>query len=133
MDAKEYLSQAYSLDRLAYMTLMKAEEMRRSLYGRNSIQNFGAAEKVIDYEKKADETINRLIDTRIKIEKAISAVPDGVQREILERRYLMYQPFEGGYDKKSGEYIRGIAEDMNYSERQIYRLHLTALKYIDID
>ena len=127
---REYLSQAYIIDRQVALALQKAEEMRRSLYGRN-INN--AKAKVDDYERKTAETINKLIETRLKIEKAISSVPDTVQREILERRYLMFQPFESGYDRKSGKYKTGIAEDMDYSERHVYRLHNMALEHINID
>ena len=140
MTAKEYLSQAYKLDKQADMILQKAAALRKSLYGRGqTYENTGhsntdgiakAIEKVADYERKADEIIDRLIDMRIEIENAIASVPDPVQREVLERRYLMYQPFEGGYDKKTGTYIKGIDESMGYSVRQIYRFHGYGLQKI---
>ncbi len=143
MTAKEFLSQAYRLDRKADMMFRKADAMRKSLYGRgNSGENHGGGDasdsigraiaRVIAYEEQADRIIEELVRKRLLIENAIAAVPDEVQREILERRYLLYQPFVSGYNKKTGEYIRGIAEDMNYSERQVYRLHGMALLKINV-
>lgn len=144
MTAKEYLSQAYKLDKQADMIIQKADALRKSLYGRGQNGESGkqtssgdslakAIAKVMDYERKADELIDRLVDMRIEIENAINEVPDPIQREVLERRYLMYQPFEGGYDKKTGIYIKGIDESMGYSARQIYRFHGYGLQKIKKD
>ena len=144
MTAKEYLSQAYKLDKQADMILQKADAMRKSLYGRGQSYESGghsdssdsiakAIAKVVDYEQKADEIIDKLIDKRIEIENLIKLVPDPVQREVLERRYLMYQPFESGYDKRTGIYIKGIDEIMGYSARQIYRFHGYGLQKIKKD
>lgn len=144
MTAKEYLSQAYRLDKQADMIIQKADALRKSLYGRGqNYENTGhnsnndgiakAIEKVADYERKADEIIDKLIDMRIEIENAINEVPDPIQREVLERRYLMYQPFESCYDKRTGAYIKGIDEIMGYSARQIYRFHGYGLQKIKKD
>ena len=144
MTAKEYLSQAYKLDKQADMIIQKADALRKSLYGRGQNGESGkqtssedslakAIAKVVDYERKADEIIDRLVEVRIEIENAIASVPDPIQREVLERRYLMYQPFEGGYDKKTGVYIKGIDEAMGYSARQIYRFHGYGLQKIKKD
>ena len=144
MTAKEYLSQAYQLDKQADLTLQKADAMRKSRYGRgknyentgHSSKNDGIAkdiEKVADYERKAAEIIDKLVDMRIEIENAINKVSDPIQREVLERRYLMYQPFESGYDKRTGIYIKGIDEIMGYSARQIYRFHGYGLQKIKKD
>lgn len=144
MTAKEYLSQAYKLDREADMILQKADALRKSLYGRGQNGESGnhfssgdslakAIAKVVDYEHRADEIIDRLVEVRIEIENAIAEIPDPIQREVLERRYLMYQPFEGSYDKKTGVYIKGIDESMGYSTRQIYRFHGYGLQKIKKD
>ena len=143
MTAKEYLSQAYRLDKQADMIIQKADALRKSLYGRGQNSESGkstpsgdslakAIAKVVDYERKADEIIDELVDMRIEIENAIAEIPDPAQREVLERRYLMYQPFEGGYDKKTGAYIKGIDESMGYSVRQVYRLHRYGLQKIKV-
>lgn len=141
MTAKEYLSQAYKLDKQADMIIQKADALRKSLYGRGQNGESGkpapsgdslakAIATVVDYERKADEIIDMLVDKRIEIENAIAEIPDPTQREVLERRYLLYQPFEGGYDKKTGTYIKGIDESMGYSVRQIYRFHGYGLQKI---
>lgn len=141
MTAKEYLSQAYKLDKQADMILQKADTMRKSLYGREqSIENrthnssgdgiAKAIAKVVDYERKADEIIDRLVDMRIKIETTISLVPDPIQREVLERRYLLYQSWDGFYDKISGQYIRGICEIMGYSRSQVFKHHRKGLETV---
>ena len=139
MTAKEYLNQAYKLDRKANMILQKADAMRKSLYGRGQTYEGGghsdssdsiakAITKVVDYERKADEVIDKLIDKRIEIENLIKLVPDPVQREVLERRYLLYQSWDGFYDKISGQYIKGIYEIMGYSRSQVFKHHQKGLE-----
>ena len=143
MTAKEYLKKAHRLDREALMTVSKLNMIRQRLYCRgqsddaNSSHHAGdslgvALAAVIDYEREADEKIASLVLEWLSIEKKIKAVSDPVEREVLERKYLMYQPFESGYDKRTGRYIKGIAESMGYSERQIYRIHGSALNHIDV-
>ena len=142
MTAKEYLSQAYKLDKQADMILQKADAMRKSLCGRGqNYENTGhnsnndgiakAIEKVADYERKADEIIDKLIDMRIEIENAINEVPDPIQREVLERRYLLYQSWDGYYDTETGDYIKGIYERMKCSRRQMFRYYNEGLKFIE--
>ncbi len=146
MTAKEYLNQAYIIDRRIDLTLAKAKKLRESLYGKSQqIDDVGvkgggsndrlgeAVCKVIEYEQKADELIDSLVEARLKIEKTIQAVPDPVQREVLERRYLLFQDWESHFDTKTGEYIKGIAGEMNYSARQIYRIHGEALKCVSVN
>lgn len=139
MTAKEYLNQAYKLDRKADMILQKADAMRKSLYGRGQSYESGghsdssdsiakAVAKVVDYEQKADEVINKLVDKRIEIENTINMISDPVQREVLERRYLLYQSWDGFYDKISGQYIKGIYEIMGYSRSQVFKYHQKGLE-----
>ncbi|MGN0677752.1 MAG: hypothetical protein ACI4K5_08390 [Ruminococcus sp.] len=142
MTAKEYLSQAYKLDKQAGMIIQKADAMRKSLYGRGqSYENTGhssnndgiakAIEKVADYERKADEIIDKLVDMRIEIENTISLVPDPIQREVLEKRYLLYKKWDGYYDKEGSQYIKGIYEEMGCSRSQMFRYHKDGLKFIE--
>ena len=143
MTAKEYLNQAYYIDREINLTLAKADKLRQSLYGRavtydsTAVQSSGdkdtlgrTFEKIDEYERKANELIDSLIEKRIEIENTIKAVPDNVQKEVLERRYLLFQEWGSGYDRNTGEYKKGICEEMNYSRRQIFYLHRKALKNI---
>lgn len=142
MTAKEYLNQAYHLDRQAEMLIAKAEKLRSSLYGKG-VSYDGSKVKggtggdlsdtvaqVIEYEQQATDVINRLIGKRIEIERVIAAVSDADQREVLERRYLLYQPWDSYYDKHTGAYVKGIYESMSYSRRQIFYLHGLGLKSV---
>lgn len=145
MTAKEFLSQAYKLDRQAEMLLAKADKLRASLYGRGISYDgskvkggvngdmSGVIEKVIEYERQTDEVIDRLVAKRLEIERAIAAVPDEVQREVLERRYLLYQPWDSYYDKHTGDYVKGIYESMHYSRRQMFRIHGEALCSVSLN
>lgn len=142
MTAKEYLQQAYLLDRKAEMLLAKAQRLRESLYGRGAATDTvkvksssqstleAAIAQVEEYESQADKIIIELVQRRLEIEQAIAAVPDEVQREVLERRYLMYQPWDSYYDKHKGVYVKGIYESMSYSRRQIFYLHGLGLKSV---
>ena len=145
MTPKEYLNQVYKIDCQINLTLAKIEKMRASLYKignggsgvptqRQSSDSLGAAiAKVLDYEKDANRLIDQLVTKRLEIENAIKSVRDDAQREVLERRYLLFQRWESRFDGRTGEYIKGIAESMGYSERQIYYLHGKALKNIAVN
>lgn len=142
MTTKEYLNQVYKIDRRINITIAKIEKLRASLYGRScQSDNTGghhscedtlskAVCKIIEYEQKADTLIDTLVNKRLEIEQAILSVDDDVQQEILERRYLLFQRWDSYYDKNQEKYIKGIADDMGYSRRQIFRLHGIALKKI---
>ena len=142
MTAQEYLNQAYYLDRRAEMLIAKADKLRTSLYGRGvsydgsrvkggvSGDLSAVIDKAIEYERQADEAIETLVKKWLEIERVIAAVTNDVQREVLERRYLLYQPWETFFDKRTGEKIIGIDETMNYSVRQIYRIHGEALQVV---
>ena len=146
MTTKEYLNQAYYIDREINLILAKADKLRQSLYGRAVTYDSTAVqpsedkdtlgrtfEKIDEYERKANELIDSLIKKRIEIESTIKAVPDSVQREVLERRYLLFQEWDSGYDRNTGEYKKGIYEEMHFSRRQIFYLHGEALKSIALN
>lgn len=132
MTAQEYLGQAYKIDKQISSKLKKAELLRKSLYGRglNYENNEGsspnssgdaigrAVARVVDYEREADEMIDRLTELRVEIEKVISSIKDEKLREVLEHRYLYFESWDQ------------IAANMSYSVRTIYRLHDTALQAV---
>lgn len=131
MTAKEYLSQAYYIDRKIKLDVEKLEAMKASLYSRGaSYESDGsrhktsnllpAVQKVIEYEETINAEIDKLVDKRIEIEATINAVGDEVQREILVRRYLKYQKWDR------------IAFEMHRDLRWIYRLHGRALSKLTI-
>ena len=71
-----------------------------------------------DYATDVDKLMREMIAARQRAEVLIASVPDAVQREVLTRRYIIGQTWED------------IAESMNYSRRQITRLHGYALQSI---
>lgn len=79
-----------------------------------------AVEKMARWEEKIVAEIDRLCDLREEIEAVIGAVPDPVQRELLERRYIQLQSLER------------IAVEMNYSYVHVKRLHGWALQRIQV-
>ena len=143
MTAKEYLMQARKLDRKIKLAQDKIVSMRSELYGAGiSYDNSGAQHTasdnsteraivaVVEYEREKNALISACIQARLEIEKTIQRVPDEMQREILERRYLLYQDWVSHYDTRTGEYVTGIDEALGYEVRQIYRKHGEALSYL---
>lgn len=133
MNAKEYLNQAYYIDKQIASKLKKAEMLRASLYGKgmNYENNNGsnpncsgdaigrAVAKVVDYEREANEMVDALVCKRMEIETTIADVQDEKQRTVLEMRYLFFESWEK------------IAVTMAYSVQHIYRIHASGLKSVD--
>lgn len=71
--------------------------------------------KIVDLEKEIDADVDRLVAVRDSIKSIIEAVEDDRERLLLQYRYLDGRTFEW------------IAAKMNYSWRQIHRLHSQAL------
>ena len=71
--------------------------------------------KIVDLEKEIDADVDRLIAVRDNIKSVIEVVEDDRERLLLQYRYLDGWTFEK------------IAVEMNYSWRQIHRLHSRAL------
>lgn len=133
MTSKEYLSQAFYINRKIDVMIKKVEEMKRSLYGKAiSYENDGtqsgnhinvtetALLKVLEYEQQINAEIDRLVNLRLEIENAIMSVNDDVQREVLERRYLLFEKWEK------------IAVEMGITFQWAHILHKRALKNIRI-
>lgn len=146
MTAKEYLSQAKTLDRRINIELKKIEKLRSKLEycspgwdsngsGKSSKGNklTNAIAKIMEYEEKANEMIDKYIELYVNIEKAIYSLDDPLEREVLERRYLLYQRWESRYNERTGEKEAGIIEDMDYSRRRIFQLHGEGLKKIALN
>lgn len=131
MTAKEYLKQIYRLDRRIELDRRKIEKLRAVLDYKPPSGGSGSGSsadripdtlaKIIEYEEQAERLTKRYIELYIEIEKAIAAVSDPVLREVLERRYLLYQKWEE------------IADAMHRDLRWIYRLHGKALQQLTIE
>lgn len=71
--------------------------------------------KIVDLENEIDADIDQLVAIRDEIKAVIESVEDDRERLLLQYRYLDGKTFEW------------IAVEMNYSWRQIHRLHSQAL------
>ena len=141
MKMSEKLTQVYTLDRKKRVLMEKKKKMRELLdelsgYSvektpRRYLQYKETAEKIHDYEAQIDEKIGELVEKRIEAEEIIASVPNSTQREVLERRYLFNQPWETYYDRSKGRMVTGIADEMHYSVRQVYRYHKAAMEYLE--
>lgn len=74
--------------------------------------------KCIEYSEQITEKLGELYATKIEISETISRVDDGKSRVLLRMRYLEYRPW--------GE----IANEMDYSKRNIYYIHDKALEEV---
>lgn len=133
MTFKAYLAEAVKLNEQIFEILDKANLMRNNLYGRGvNYENDGIASgsssddalgramaKIIDFEKSADVLIDELVEMKIKIEKYILKLPDKKLRQILDRKYLLFETNEK------------IAADLKYSVNHVYKLHNKAVRIIE--
>lgn len=129
---KDYLSQAFRLDQRISSKLDQLAALRglatkatASLPTEdvgNSIQN-GPGEKAIgkihELENEIEADIDRLVNLKHEIIGVINSVEQPEYHLVLELRYLSFLPWEA------------IAERMNYSYRQIHRVHGQALDSIE--
>ena len=76
--------------------------------------------RMMDMGHEVDEDIDRLVELKADIMKAISRVPDDRERVVLELRYLAFKDWAS------------IADAIGLHIRQVYRLHDEALKHIEI-
>ena len=81
-----------------------------------SLEN--TVEHIDDLTRQLDDQRDRLVTLRWEIGMAIDSVPDARLRELLRLRYIEGRSFEQ------------IAVCMNYSWRQVIRLHGTALSQV---
>lgn len=129
MTAKEYLLQAKNLDDYINAKLREAAQLRSRIinlqgvsYDKDSVKggrvhNFtDAVDSLIKLEQYIDTQINRLVSLKKEIGDKINIISDNRFKTVLARYYLCNEKFET------------IAEEMNYSERQVKRLHGYALQ-----
>ena len=132
MSPKEYLQQAYRIEQEIKLNNELLLQTYSSLCGKGITYETDGSQhnpngnsvernllQAAEYEERINAAIKELMQKRLEIETVIDAVPDATLREILKRRYLLYQKWEV------------IAEEMNRDLRWIYRLHNKALSKID--
>jgi DNA-directed RNA polymerase specialized sigma subunit len=132
MTAKEYLRQAYKMDKRIRILQGKVDKLRSALeYHSPSLEGGGGSgsadrmpdtiSKIMEYEQHAAQLQTAYVDKYIEIDRAIHSVEDDTMREVLERRYLLYQKWEQ------------IAQEMHFTERRIFQLHGKALQKISLN
>lgn len=134
MTAKEYLSQVRVLDAAISATISECTRLRLTADSIPSLDTdktkvsggdvkcsmTAAVQKYIDLESKINAETDAYVDLRDEVCRAIRAVSDPLLRSVLEMRYLSFYTFER------------IAAELQYSRRQVMRLHREALTYINV-
>lgn len=133
MTVKEYLSQAYRLDQRINSKLEQimslnelATKCTSTLTGmplnpsRSTSTMADAVAKIVDLQAEINRDIDRLVDLKRDMVRAIKAVNNTECQTLLELRYLCFKTWEQ------------IAVDMNYNVRHVYRLHDEAVDKLTI-
>lgn len=131
MTAREFLSQAYWLDKRIDRKTEEIARMRAKLEKSNAKLSdmprggpggdwTDADIKVMEEERRVHEEIIRLCRIKREIAEAIEAVEDARYRTLLELRYRNFMSFEK------------IAVEMNYSWRHTLRIHDEALRAVRV-
>ena len=133
MTPKEYLNQAYWLDRRIDSKLEQLSALKDMVtkttsamtddvvsHTRNVHSMQDVVAKIIDMQAEINADIDRLVDLKSEIMLVIKDVRNPEHQTLLELRYLCF---------KSWEYV---AEQMGYNVRHIYRLHDEAVEQITI-
>lgn len=128
MTTKEWLSRATNIDKEIGRLLRE----RRAAWDRavsvtsrlnaNCVSGTKDPHKydaLVAYENLIDQKVDELYAVKQEILSAIWGVSDAVLREVLQRKYIEFQSLEQ------------IAVGMNYSYRQVRRLHGKALAQIE--
>ncbi len=77
--------------------------------------------KILDFKDKIIDDINYLVELRENVFNSINAIEDVRARTILMLRYLEYKTWDV------------IAEQMNYSIRNVHRIHNMAIDELVIE
>ena len=133
MNAKEYLKQAFYLDKRINSKLEQVESLNAlatkattTLSDMPKNPNKGTSRlgdtiaKIIDLQEEINRDIDKLVDLKKEIVRTIKNIEDKELQVVLEKRYLCFESWEK------------IAVEMNYSIQHIFRLHSKALKNIVI-
>lgn len=132
MTAKEYLRQAYLLDRFIESNIKTLEDlklMRTTIQGCSYDERVGSnpnrnieapfirtIEKIWELEDEINEQICQQVSLHREINEAIDQLEDPAERLVLKYRYLNGMEWEN------------IAREMSVSYRTVHRINASALK-----
>ena len=132
MTAKEYLSQAYRLNRRISTKLSEVKAVREitgmattilSDMPRSATRNIRRIEdsiaKLMDMESELVSDIERLVSIRQEIADVINAIDNQIYSTLLFLRYLCFKDWDA------------IAHELKYSPKHIFKLHGLALQKVD--
>ena len=128
MEIKDYLAQATRIDlmidsKLGQLASLKklSKNVQVNLKSSKIGDEFNGdriIKKIIDYEGKIKEEIDRIVNLKKNIVETIHSVSDINCQLVLEMRYVDGR----GWDE--------VADVMGYDKRTVYRIHVKALKEI---
>ena len=98
-------------------------DMPKSASNQSKIES--AVCQIIDIGRQISEEKEKAVNLCIKIKNAIESLSNPRERDVLYMRYIV-----GGYRLMKYD---EIAEGMNYSERQVYRIYEKGIEHIVID
>lgn len=133
MTAKEYLNQAFRLDKRIKSKLDQIEALNdlatkctstiTGMPHAASPNNFSMAQtidKIVDLQNEINADIDNLVDLKREIMRTIKEVKIAEYQLILEKRYLCFYRMER------------IASDMGYDFRYLKKLHKKALECVKV-
>ena len=135
MTSKEYLKSIRSLDLQIQNKQLEIKEIRNKMKGLSAITyepkigsssnaNTQAPQEkyyhlLEKYEEELTEDIDKLVKLKQDIMNIIDQIPDSNCVDILYKRYFQYMKWEE------------IAFKMNFSYKQVHRIHGKALKMVE--
>lgn len=132
MEVKEYLQQISRLDRMIKDKMQEIAQFRSLLNGISAIRNEervqtssdhdkigGSVAKILEMEEELDRIIDEYVDKKRIIVSQIDSMENELHYDVLFSRYVEKKKFEC------------IALEMQYSYRQIIRIHGDALRDFD--
>ena len=133
MNAKTYLSQIAVLDRrieskIAILTDLRAMAEKANCvmsdvvvsHSRNNHAMEDVIIKIADMKEQIARDFNRLLNLKKEIMEQIQTIPDPKMQQVLEMHYVYHEPWET------------IAEKMDCTESNVYKLHNRVLREIKV-
>ena len=117
--AKAYFSRSMEMEKETMLQKLRLEKCRLQmdcLPGQESLDEQALAHQLQVRRAALVEGLKKWMETEEEIKSTIRALPDGMQRTVLEMRYVHQIPY---FD---------IAEKLHMDERHIYRVHRKALQ-----
>ena len=150
MTAKEYLEQIAQLEHKITIEKIKIQKLESEINYKSpkldgtsgncsSCDTLGSAvAKLADMKMGLETLTTEYFNKWLEVEQTIKTVEDVVKQEILTRKYLDGQSWNGyNVERKNPQtgrfetiHINGIHESMNYSSDRIFALHRQALDEI---